>query len=232
MKIIKKILKMIFLLLLMLGVVLILVGYGRYRKVIQENPLFETIDEIMKQESFIPYNELDEDFVEAIVAIEDRRFFTRKGLDFKSIGRAFLVNLDSGDILEGGSTITQQVGKNLYFTNKPSITRKIAEIFLVYDLEKNYTKEEILAIYVNIIYYGDGYTGVGEASQGYFGKSPQDLSLYEATLLAGFPQSPSRYQLSNGYELINLRQRAIIATMLEQNIITREEADRVLELQP
>lgn len=207
-------------------------GHKRYEEAIQENAIETLVSEIQNSENFVPYEELDKNFVEAIVAIEDHRFFQRKGVDIIAIGRSFLSNLVTGEIKEGGSTITQQVGKNLYFSHKASYTRKVAEIFLVEDLEEMYTKEEILAIYVNMIYYGDGYTGVQAASQGYFHKDASDLTLYEATLLAGFPQSPSRYQLSNGYELINKRQKNIVRVLLKMKLITQSEADEILAQQP
>ncbi len=231
-KTIKKLVGILILVCLILVGNLIWQGYQRYKEAVKDNPIDILVEEVRSQEGFVSYDQIDEDFLQAVVAIEDRRFFTREGVDFIAIGRSLVTNIISGEIREGGSTITQQVGKNFYFSHAPSITRKIAEVFLVEDFESKYTKEEILALYVNIIYYGDGYYGVFDASQGYFGKDPSDLTLYEATLLAGFPQSPSRYQLSNGYELINKRQKNIVSVMLELGLITQEEADEVLSQQP
>ena len=93
----------------------------------------------------------------------------------------------------GASTITQQVGRNIYFTQEKSPIRKIAEIFVAFDLEKNYTKDEILELYINIIYFGNGYYGIYDASKGYFDKKPSELDFYESTYLAGLPNAPSMY---------------------------------------
>ncbi len=232
MKIIKKLIQGFILLGCIAVVILVILGYLRYKEVVKENPLDDAIGEIMNLENFIPYEDIDEDFLNAIVAIEDRRFYTRSGVDIISIGRSFLTNISSGEIKEGGSTITQQLAKNIYFSHAPSMTRKVAEVFLANELEAKYTKEEILAVYVNLIYYGDGYTGIHDASYGYFDKDPSDLTLYEATLLAGLPQSPSRYQLSNGYRLINKRQRNVVQAMLSQGLINEQQLQKVLELQP
>lgn len=231
MKILKRLLGIIIILGIAVAGYFGLEGYNRYKEAITELPLSIAISNIQSDPNYVSYEQIDTDFVDALVAIEDHRFFERKGIDIVAIGRAFVSNLVSKEIQQGGSTITQQVAKNIYFSNKPSFTRKIAEIFFVWDLEKEYTKEEIFAMYANIIYYGDGYYGVKQASNGYFNTEPDDLTLYEASLLAGFPQSPSRYQLSNGYELINKRQRQILKAMVDYGYINQSEMDEVISQQ-
>lgn len=176
------------------------IGCGVYEKVTQDMSIDEEINEIKSRDNYVQASEIDKTFLEAIVAIEDHRYYKHGAVDFISIGRALLTNLKAGKIVEGGSTITQQLAKNLFLTPEQTIKRKVEEIFLSYDLEKKYTKDEILELYVNVIYYGDGFTGIKEACNGYFGKEPNEITYDEATLLAGLPQAPSIYGLSNNYE--------------------------------
>ncbi|MEG0170020.1 biosynthetic peptidoglycan transglycosylase [Anaerorhabdus sp.] len=231
-----KLIKKILLILLILGFAIFgylgLEGYNRYKEAIKELPLSVAVSNIQADPTYVSFNEIDPDFVDALTSIEDHRFFERRGVDFVAIGRALVANLVSKEIQQGGSTITQQVAKNIYFSNKPSLTRKIAEVFFVWDLEDHYTKDEIFAMYANIIYYGDGYYGIRQAANGYFNKAPNDLTLYEASLLAGLPQSPSRYQLSNGYKLINERQKNVLSAMLKYNEISTQEMNDALAQQP
>lgn len=232
MKLFKRLLLLVLILIIAIGGFLGLEGYNRYREAIKSLPLNQAVYNIQNDPNYVTYEEIDEDFIHALVAIEDHRFFERKGIDIVAIGRALVSNVISKEITQGGSTITQQVAKNIYFSNRPSLTRKIAEVFFVWDLEADYTKKEIFAMYANIIYYGDLYYGIKPASEGYFNKSPSDLTLYEATVLAGLPQSPSRYQLSNGYELINRRQKLVLESMVEYGYITEQEMNDVLAQQP
>ncbi len=207
-------------------------GQKRYEEAINEKPIKEAVNEIINREDYLPYESIDKDFLDALVSIEDHRFYERKGIDIISIGRAFVINMISGTLQQGGSTITQQLAKNIYFSHNKSITRKVAEVFFVYDFESMYSKEEILAMYANIIYYGDGYTGINNASKGYFNKDANDLNLYEATVLAGLPQSPSKFQLSNGFKEINKRQEAVLDSMVKNMYISKEERTEILKLQP
>ena len=135
--------------------------------------------------------------------------------------------------MEGGSTITQQVAKNLYFigTDTNSMYRKIAEIFMAYDLEKNYQKDEILEFYVNTIYFGDGYYGIEEACQGYLKKTSKDMTLYEATMMAGIPNAPSVYAPTANMNLTLSRQKKVISTMVENEYLTQEQADELVKMQ-
>lgn len=202
-------------------------GYRRYRMAVSAMPLPEAVISITSREDYVPFEEISPLFVQALTSVEDRRFFTRTGIDIIAMGRAVAVNLYYGKIIEGGSTIGQQVAKNLYFTHTPSITRKVAEVLIMLELERLCSKEEIFALYANIIYYGDGYHGIHAASHGYFNKEPSELSLPEASLLAGLPQSPSRYQLSSGSALAITRQSQVLQAMVECGFIesqTKEEA--------
>ncbi|MGL4344322.1 MAG: transglycosylase domain-containing protein, partial [Cellulosilyticaceae bacterium] len=134
-------------------------------------------------------------------------------IDMISLARATVKNLIEGEVVQGGSTITQQLAKNLFLSSDQTLMRKLQELFFAYELETQLTKDEILELYVNVIYYGDGYTGIQAAVEGYFGKSPEDLSYEEATMLAGLPQAPSRYALSQHYERALKRQAQVVAAL-------------------
>ena len=189
------------------------VGYTGFKEKLEVVPLEQKVASIQVDEDYVPLKQIDEDFLKAIVAVEDRRFFEHGALDLISLVRAVITNLESGKIVEGGSTITQQLAKNMYFSGEKKIMRKVEEMFMAYHIEQNYAKQDILELYVNMIYFGDGYYGIKEASEGYFNKAPGDLDFNEATLLAGLPQSPNRYALSTNYELAKKRQTQVIASL-------------------
>jgi monofunctional glycosyltransferase len=194
---IKKLLKIGIALVILIVIVIGFTGYSQYKEAISEMSILEKVDSIKEEESFVPLIEISPDFTDAIVAVEDHRFFDHGAFDLISLVRASLVNLKAKEIKEGGSTLTQQVAKNLYFSNEQLFIRKVAELFVAFDLERMYSKNDILELYVNIIYYGQGNYGIKEASTFYFGKSPAELSYDEATFLAGLPQSPSRYSAND-----------------------------------
>ena len=127
--------------------------------------------------------------------------------------------------MEGGSTITQQLAKNLYFTQEKELTRKAAEVFMAFELERNYSKEEILELYVNSIYFGDGYYDVSSASEGYFGKTPEELNDYEATLLAGVPNAPSVYAPTKNPDKAEQRRLQVVNRMIACGYITVAESE-------
>lgn len=133
-------------------------------------------------------------------------------------------------MLEGGSTITQQVANNLYFIEEDvnPILRKVAEIFVAFDLEKQYSKNEILELYINTIYFGDGYYGVKEACNGYLNKDPKDMTLYDATMLAGIPNAPSVYAPTVNPDLTRSRQEKVIQSMVKYGYLSQEEADKLI----
>ena len=155
----------------------------------------------------------------------------QKVAEIQAIGRAAWNNLTSWSLREGGSTITQQLAKNLYFTQEKSFIRKIAEMFMAFRLENAYTKDEILELYVNSIYFGDGYYCIYDASQGYFGKAPIDMTDYECTLLAGIPNAPSIYSLTANPELAEQRQEYVVQKMIQYGYISESEAQTILQEQ-
>ena len=150
-------------------------------------------------------------------------------VDIIAIGRAFVNDIKAMKFVEGGSTITQQLAKNIYFTQEKKITRKIAEVFMAFEIEKEYDKDQILELYLNTSYFGDGYYNVREASLGYFGKEPNQMTEYEAIMLAGIPNAPSVYSLTKNPELAKQRQKQVINKMIEYKYLTQSEADKILE---
>ncbi len=204
-------------------------GYDIYQEALEETSLQEMVEDIQSREGYTEYEELPEDYVDAVVAVEDKRFFSHFGLDPIAICRAVVNDLRAGAFVEGGSTITQQLAKNLCFNQDKELTRKAAEAFLALDLEKNYSKEEIFELYVNSIYFGDGYYDVASASRGYFGKEPEEMSEYESTLLAGIPNAPSVYAPTKNPHLAARRQMQVIRRMAACGYFSDEETEAVQE---
>ena len=172
----------------------------------------------------------------AFIAAEDARFYTHKGIDILSIIRAFFKNIEAGAIVQGGSTITQQVAKSFFLTPQKSYARKIKEAILAYRIDRKFAKEEILFLYLNQIYLGHGAYGVEAASENYFGKSAQELNLAECAVLAGLPQAPSRYSPFRYPERAKQRQIYVLNRMVGEGYITNHQAteaiNRVLDIKP
>lgn len=230
MKFVKKLLLCLFLAIIVAASIIILQGYNYYTDTFKEKKLIDQISEVTSQENFVKFDDLSELYVDAVIATEDRRFYDHGAIDIISIGRALFNNIKNGEFSEGGSTITQQVAKNIFFTQDKDISRKVAEIFAAYDLERNYSKNEIFELYVNTSYFGSGYYGIYEASYGYYNKSPKELNLSEASMLAGIPNAPSAYSPDVNPELASQRQQQVLRKMVTNNYISQEEADSVEEL--
>ena len=189
----------------------------------------ELIDEFfLEDRKVIKYEEIPTIAIQAFVAAEDARFFQHQGFDMQSMSRAFFKNLEAGKIVQGGSTITQQVAKALYLSPERSYIRKIREALLAYKIDRYLTKEEILTLYLNHIYLGHGTYGIEAASQGYFGKSAHDLTLAEAALLAGLPKAPSSYSPYLHPDKAYQRQVYVLNRMVEDHYISTAERDRAL----
>ena len=212
-KLFKKLIRFLLLIALLFAAGTAGIGYLTYKSAIEKTPIEEKVSQIQEKPDFKTLGQISKDFTDAIVAIEDRRFYEHGPIDPIALVRATIVNFIEGEKQQGGSTLTQQVAKNLYFNHEKTYTRKIAELFAAWDLEKQYSKDEILELYVNLIYYGDGNYGITEASMNYFGKDPADLSYDEATLLAGLPQAPSAYALSTNYARAKERQEEVIEAL-------------------
>lgn len=204
-----------------------MVGFGYYSNSLKEKSLVERIEEITTKEDYTPFDQLSKNYVNAVIAVEDHRYYEHGAIDPIGIARAFYTNIRDGQFDEGGSTITQQVAKNVVFNQDKTLLRKLGEIFAAYDLEKNYSKDEIFAFYVNSSYFGDGYYSIYEASQGYYKKDPKDLNLSEASMLAGVPNAPSVYAPTVNPDLARKRQKHVLNKMVEYGYITQEEANSI-----
>ena len=164
----------------------------------------------------------------ALVATEDRKFYKHSGVDVKGIARAIIKDIMAGKFIEGASTITQQLAKTLFLTPRKTIVRKIKEAILAFQLERRYTKDEILELYLNQVYFGSGAYGVASAAGIFFGKSVQDLDLAECALIAGMPKSPSRYSPLVNKALALKRRNIVLKQMLDTGIIAAREYDHAI----
>ena len=205
-------------------------GYDLYKNAISKLSIEQMVKDIRNQENFCTIDELPDDYINAVIAVEDRRFYKHNGIDIISIGRAVVTDIKEMAFVEGGSTITQQIAKNNLFTQEKKATRKIAEIFAARDLEKYCTKDEIFELYVNTSYFGDGYYCVKDASNGYFDKDPKDMDLYESTLLAGIQNAPSVYAPTKNPDLAKQRQAQVIDKMISNGYLTEEKAKEIIEV--
>ncbi len=228
MKIFRKIIIVLSIIILVIFSILFFIGYDSYSKVLKEKPLFDRINEITSKENFVKFDDLNKNYINAVIAIEDHRYFDHGAVDYLSIIRAIFTNLKEGEFEQGGSTITQQVAKNVFFSQERTLSRKLGEVFGASDLEKNYSKNEIFAIYVNTAYFGDGYYGIYDACKGYYNKEPKDLTLYEATMLAGVPNAPSIYAPTINPELAKQRQKQVLNAMVKYGYISESDKSDVL----
>ncbi len=191
--------------------------YDRYNQMVGEI--------YIEKRTLAPYDKIPPHVVDAFVAAEDANFFKHRGVDFTAIARAAIKDLLGGSVAQGGSTITQQTVKNLFLTREKSISRKLKELILAYRMERKMSKEEILYLYLNQIYLGEGAYGVEAASRSYFGKGVGELGLAEGALLAGLPKAPTRYSPRTHPDLAKGRQRYVLRRMVEAGFLSREKAD-------
>ena len=175
----------------------------------------------------VPYERMPKPLVQAFIAAEDSDFFQHRGIDYKGIARAMFKNLMAGRIVQGGSTITQQVTKTFFLTPKRTFLRKLKEVAYAFGLEKNLTKEEILNHYLNNIYLGNGAYGVEAASESYFNKRTEQLNLAEMAMIAGLVKAPSRYSPVNNLKRAKERQSYVLTRMAELGFISQEQKARV-----
>ncbi|MEW5761989.1 MAG: penicillin-binding protein 1A [Bacillota bacterium] len=179
-------------------------------------------------ENYLPvdFREIPPVVKQAFLAAEDARFYQHHGIDLRAVVRAALTNLARGRVVQGGSTITQQVARNAFLSPSRTFKRKIQEAFLAVQLERHYTKDEIFAMYLNRIYFGEGAWGIGAAAKTYFNKDVGDLTLGEAALLAGLPQAPSFYSPYRNPQAALARRSTVLRLMVEQGFLAPEEAER------
>lgn len=214
--------------LLFFGGFLTVKGYFMYKDAVAERPMDTLVEEITSNENYVEYGDLPEMYVNAVVSVEDKRFWEHKGLNIKSIGRAIIRDIKAKSFVEGGSSITQQLMKNEYFTQDKELERKIADMFAAVEFEKRYSKEEIFEYYANTIYFGSGYYGIYDAAMGYYGKKPWELSEYECIMLAGLPNAPAVYSPKENPDLAKERMNQVIEEMVDDGVLTDAEAHNLL----
>ncbi len=169
---------------------------------------------------------------QAVIATEDRRFYSHFGVDLWGLGRAAWVNMEAGHIVQGGSTITQQLAKNLFLQPERTFSRKVQEALLAVYLEMSFSKDEILALYLNRVYFGAGAYGIDAASRRYFNKPAAKLSMIEGAILAGLLKAPTRYSPVNGIELAQARATLVLDAMVEAGFINAAQKDEAIRTQP
>ena len=174
-----------------------------------------------KVPNYTTIDKIPQNLKNAVIATEDKRFYHHSGIDVIALSRAIYINIKSGKVKQGGSTITQQLAKNLFLSNERSFERKFKELFYTLKLEDKYSKDQILEMYLNVIYYGSNTYGVENASKKYFHKDVWDLTLNECAMLAGIPQSPNRYNPEIYPDRAKKRQAVVLAAMIRNGFIKK-----------
>lgn len=229
MKLIKRLVLLIIFAIIIAGGVLAYKGHKIYKEVLEKTSVADKVAEIKGKENYTELKDMPEFYKNAVIAVEDRRFYEHGPIDLIAISRAVLVNIKSFELQEGGSTITQQLAKNIYFTQEKSALRKVAEIFMAYEIERKCDKDTILELYLNTSYFGDGYYCVKDASEGYYGKEPKDMNRNESSMLAGIPNAPSAYCPTKHLNLAKQRQTQVLDKMVKYNFITEQDKTEILQ---
>ena len=219
MKWIKSLCSFIFLCAVIVGGILFYRGYKEYRAALETKSVEQMAADIESIENYTSLEELPQTYIDAVLSVEDKRFYDHPGIDPIAIGRALINDIRAGSYVEGGSTITQQLAKNQYFTQDKKMVRKIAEMFMAFKIESVLDKDKILELYVNSIFFGNHYYCVADASWGYFGKAPSEMNFDECTLLAGIPNAPTNYNPVASPELARERQAQVIEKMIKAGFL-------------
>lgn len=232
----KKVLKIALrVVLILLGLVVLVTGFFAIKGAVlwsnskKELSITQAAQDIRSDEEFTKYEDLPEFYIDAVISVEDRKFFKHNGISLKSIIRAAFYDIKTKSLEQGGSTITQQLAKNVWFSEEKRLERKFAEVWAAFDLERELSKNEIFELYVNTIYFGSGYYGISEAARGYFDKEPSELSEYECAMLAGLPNAPSVYSLDESPELARQRAEQVLQAMRDNGKLSEEEEQAILE---
>ena len=228
MKLIKRIILLLIIVIAIAGGVLAYKGHKIYKDVLEKTSVADKVTQIKSQENYTELKDLPDFYKNAVIAVEDRRFYKHGPIDPIAIARAVFVNIKSWELQEGGSTITQQLAKNIYFTQEKSALRKVAELYMAYEIERNCDKDTILELYLNTSYFGDGYYCVKDASEGYYGKEPKDMNRNEASMLAGIPNAPSAYCPTKHLNLAKQRQVQVLDKMVKYKFITEQDKTEIL----
>jgi membrane peptidoglycan carboxypeptidase len=178
---------------------IVVTGYEMYKTAIETMSISDKVEEIRQDENYITFDEIPEEYINQVLKSEDKRFYYHLGFDPISTTRAMANNIMAGRFEQGGSTITQQLAKNMYFSFEKKYERKVAELFVAFQLEKELTKDEILELYCNIAYYGEGCYGLKQAAEHYYGVDPLELSEVQIVALVWTLKSPNNYN-PNAYK--------------------------------
>lgn len=231
----KKALKIaLWVLLGIVGLVILVTGFFAIKGAVlwsgtkKELSIAQAAENLRANENFTEYEKLPQFYIDAVISTEDRKFFSHGGINVKSIIRAALYDIKNQSLDQGGSTITQQLAKNVWFSQEKHLERKFAEVWAAFDLEKELDKNEIFELYANTIYFGSDYYGIADAAAGYFGKTPAELSEYECAMLAGLPNAPSAYSPDESPELARQRLEQVLDAMLANGKITEEKRQELL----
>jgi membrane peptidoglycan carboxypeptidase len=192
-KILINIVKILIMILVVISIIFIYRGYMLYQDVVEESSIENRIYELKDNENYLDIIDVNEDYLKLLVESEDNSFYTHSGFDYTATIRAMYINIKTFSFAQGGSTITQQLAKNLCFNFDKKIERKVAEVFVANELESFYEKDEILEYYINIAYYGEGCYGLYEASMYYYGIKPYDLDSIQSLALVYTLKSPTNY---------------------------------------
>lgn len=225
MKWIKRLCSFLILAIIILTGILCVKGYMDYREVLDRKSVEEMAAEIESIDNYTQIEDLPQTYIDAVLAVEDKRFYAHPGLDPIATGRALVNDIRARAYVEGGSTITQQLAKNQYFTQEKNMTRKVAEMFMAFKIESELDKDQIFELYVNSIFFGNGYYCVADAAQGYFGKPPSEMNFDECTLLAGIPNAPSNYNPVASPELARERKAQVIEKMIKAGYLDRDYSE-------
>ena len=229
-KIIKRIILIIILIIVFIVALITYKGYTIYKQALDKISVTDKVAEIKSKENYTKLEDLPEFYKNAVIAVEDHRFYKHGAIDPIAIARAIWTNIKSFELREGGSTITQQLAKNIYFTQEKTALRKIAELFMAFEIERNCDKDQILELYLNTSYFGDGYYCVKDAANGYFDKEPIDMNEYESSMLAGIPNAPSVYAPTKNPDLASQRQRQVLERMVEYGYITEYKKNEIINM--
>ncbi len=229
MKMLKKVILFLIFFSISIGFVAVGNGYNMYRKALEEMPLEEKVSSIREKANYARIHDMPQIYINAVISVEDHRFYRHNGIDLIAICRATINDIKAMKLVEGGSTITQQLCKNIYFTQEKKFTRKFAEIFMAFKIEHNYSKDEILELYLNTCYFGDGYYTAKEACRGYFDKELNEMTYYEMILLAGIPNAPTVYAPTKNPDLAKQKQKQVLDKLVKYNYLTQEDIDKILK---
>lgn len=231
MKIVRNILLVILAIFIVVAITVYVMGDNLYQEALGDSTIEEIIDDIRSDPNYVEYEDLPQNYINAVIAVEDHRFRDHGAIDLIAIGRAIYVNVTNFELREGGSTITQQVAKNIFYITEDDhvVARKSAEILTAFDLEDKYSKDEIVELYANTIYFGDGYYGIEEACQGYLDKSATEMNLADCTMMAGIPNAPSVYAPTVNPDLTRSRQEKVISDMVEYGYLAQADSDELVD---